>query len=268
MKKLIIIKTALLLFIFLSINNYAQEQYKINVVMLGIGAQNTTLNEQQFPDLKFYYTPKLISQAKVGKTGKALLSLFADKSTREVFEGEPEFLAKWWDEKNLKNYAVLFDKNGVGAWQGYLDLEEDNILESDAEGGDNDALKDILEALIEDNENIELDVDKNKDDFDYGDDECLIEREIPNFNIVTKNNKVKSIKELVKSDKQTLLVIFQIPKDVDLNALGKIEKDKSVGGFLGNVVQTTAKASWLQLMKRIEFAVFQKDIEIYEQKKE
>lgn len=263
MKKIMLIKTVLFLSLFLALNNYAQEQYKINVVMLGIGAHNPTFDEKQFPDLKYYYTPELISQAKVGKTGKALVNLFGD-NTREIFEGEPAHLAKWWDEKNLKNYAVLFDKNGVGAWQGYLNLDEDDILDSDAEGGDHESLKDILEQLIEDNENIELDVDKNKDDFDYGDDESLLEREMPDFNVESINKETKSIKNLVKSDKPTLLIIFQIPKDVDLNAQKKMETEKSVGGFLGNVAQTTAKQTWLGVMQKIEFSVFNKDIKIYD----
>ena len=257
MKKIILIKTVLVLILFLSLNNNAQEQYKINIEMLGIGSHNPTFNEQQFPDLKFYYTPKLISQAKVDKTGKSLVNLFGG-DTREIFEGEPAHLAKWWDEKNLKNYAVLFDKNGVGAWQGYLNLDEDDILDSDAEWGDHELLKDILEQLIEDNENIELDVDKNND-------ESLLEREMPDFSVETINNEKKSIKYLVKSDKPTLLVIFQMPKDVDLNAQKKMEKEKSVGGFLGNVVQTTAKQTWLRVMQKIEFSVFKKEIKIYDE---
>ena len=264
MNNLKLIKTILVLILFISFNNNAQEQYKINIVMLGIGSHNPTFNGQQFPDLKYYYTPELISQAKVDKTGKALVNLFGG-DTREIFEGEPAHLAKWWDEKNLKNYAVLFDKNGVGAWQGYLNLDEDDILDSDAEGGDHESLKDILEQLIEDNENIELDVDKNNDEFDYGDDESLLEREMPDFSVETINNEKKSIKSLVKSDKPTLLVIFQMPKDVDLNAQKKMETEKSVGGFLSNVVQTTAKQTWLRVMQKIEFSVFNKDIKIYDE---
>jgi len=49
MNNLKLIKTILVLILFISFNNNAQEQYKINIVMLGIGSHNPTFNGQQFP---------------------------------------------------------------------------------------------------------------------------------------------------------------------------------------------------------------------------
>jgi len=125
MKALKIFVSFIVLLIF-SQTALAQDTYDINVIMIGIGGKNATFDESKYPDLSFYYTPNLVSKAELGETAKSALSLFGD-GAREIFEGKPDILAKWWDDKDLRNYALLFDKNGVGTWQGRLNIE-DNLV--------------------------------------------------------------------------------------------------------------------------------------------
>ena len=117
------------LLIFASIIT-AQDYNKLKVIMIGIGDKNPTLDQGIYSHAKFYYTPELKSQAELSTNEKAALSfLGGTKSSREIFKGEPKILADWWDETDLRGHAILFDKNGTGFWQGWVDRRDD-ILDS------------------------------------------------------------------------------------------------------------------------------------------
>ena len=247
----------LLLLLAFSHPAFAQDTYDVNVVMIGIGAKNPTFDESKFPDLKFFYTPGLVSQAKVGDDAKSVVSLLGG-SSREIFKGKPEILEKWFDDRDLRGYAIVFDKNGVGAWQGKLNLEDDLIEDSEGEG-EEETLEDTFVYLIEDGEVMELDKDK---EFDYEDDDSVIETLMPDFEVVAPDGKKKSIRELTKAGKPTMLVFFQISKDVDLNAAKNIQKEKNIGNFFSSTLKSVAGVNWQQLMKKLEYSVYGKEIKV------
>lgn len=236
---------------------FSQNAYDMNVIMVGIGGKNATFDESKFPDLQFYYTPELISQAQVEDDAKAAISLLGGE-TREVFEGKPEILQKWFDEMDLRGYALVFDKNGVGTWQGKLDIEDDIIEDSEGEG-EEESLEDTFEFLFEDGEVMELDEDK---EFDYEDDDSIIETYMPDFEVVALDGSKKSIRNLTKNGKTTMVVFFQISKDVDLNAAANVKEEDGLGGFLSSTVKSMAGFSWQQLMKKLEFSIYGKEIEV------
>lgn len=241
----------------LTIGLIAQDIPDVKVIMLGIGAKNATFDETRFPHLSFFYTPELISQAQLDGTEKSALSLLAGDATREVFEGKPELLAKWWDETDIRSHAILFDKNGVGTWQGWID-RKDELMDSRGYG-DEEELEDAFEFLFEDEEVTELDADK---EFDYEDNDCLIESKIPDFEVTSVSGEKKSIKNMVEDGKATLLVFFQIPSDVDLVAAKKeVKKEDGLSGFLGGLTQTVAGEEWEQTIIKIENQLFQYKIE-------
>ncbi|MFA6597043.1 MAG: hypothetical protein WCS69_04910 [Ignavibacteriaceae bacterium] len=247
MKKVICL---LSMFVFSLI--YAQPKYDINVIAVGIGEKNPTFNESLFPHIAFYYTPKLVSQAQLNETGKSALS-FVGKAAREVFEGEPKVIAQWWDERDLRKHAIVFDKNGVGTWQGYLEVGGELI---DSKGkGEESSLEDTFEFLLEDNEIMDYDKDK---EFDPDDFDCLIERKMVDFEVAANDGKTKSIKSCVEIGKPTMVVFFQIPKDVDINAMKTEKKDESVGGFLSSMTQQAAGENWMTMFKDIESQFFNK----------
>ncbi len=237
---------------------FSQKGYNINVIMIGIGGKNPTFDESKYQNLTFYYTPELVSQAKLGKEAKSALSVFSGGASREIFEGKPDILAKWWDNRDLRNYALLFDKNGVGTWQGKLDIE-DNLVEDSKGEGDESDLENTFENLLEDDEVTELDKDKK---FDYEDDDSIIETLMPNFKVTALDSSQISIRQLIKKGKPTMVVFFQISKDVDLNAAKKeVKKDKGIGEFFGSAVQTMAGNDWKTLMENIEFYIFGKKVD-------
>lgn len=235
---------------------YAQSQYDIKVVAVGIGEKNPTFSESNFPNIEFYYTPGLVSKAEVDETGKAVVALLGD-GAREVFEGKPEVLAKWWDDRDLRSYAILFDKNGVGTWQGMLRREE--IMDNNGKGANEENLENAVQALLEDGETTELD---NEKAFDFEDDECLLQTKMPDFEVATATGEKKSIKSVVENGKTTLLVFFQISKDVDVNAAKKSEESKSFGSFLSGMTQSAAGVLWSQLFKNLEFYIYNNDVKI------
>ena len=225
----------------------AQDIRKLKVIMIGIGAPNPTLDHGMYPHLKFYYNPDLKSQAELDANQKSALSLFGGtKASREIFKGEPKILADWWDEIDLRGHAVLFDKNGVGYWQGWLD-RRDNIFDSRG-FGDEKVLEDAFENIFEDNEIADYDDDK---EFEVDEDDNLIERKMIDFNVVGKDNQPKSINSLVETGVPTMIV-FSIPVDIDINAIAKEEKNESLGGFLGSLTQTIVGYDYQGFLAKVE----------------
>jgi len=236
--------------------NYAQPKYDLKVVAVGIGEKNQTFNESNFPNIEFYYTPGLLSKAELDETGKSVVALLGD-GAREIFEGTPELLAKWWDDRDLRSYAILFDRNGVGAWQGKLRREE--IFDNKGKGADEDNLEDAVTTLIEDEEFPEFDDGK---EFDYEEDDCLLQTKMPDFEVTSARGDKKSIKNIIENGKTTLFVFFQISKDVDVNAAQKSEKSESLGSFLGGLTQSAAGVTWSELFKNLEFYIYNNDVKL------
>jgi hypothetical protein len=199
----------------------------------------------------------MISQAEVGDEVKSAVALFGG-STREVFAGKPEILVNWYDEMDLRNYALVFDKNGVGTWQGKLDLE-DHMIEDSEGKGEEESLEDTFEFLIEDGEEMDYDEDK---EFDYEDDDSIIEMNMPDFEVVAVDGTKKSINALSKTGKTTMIVFFQISKDIDLNAADEVKEEEGIGGFLSATTKSMAGFGWQQLMRQIEFYVYGNEIEV------
>ncbi len=251
------LKLFLMFFLFISFEILSQTTYDMNVIMIGIGGKNPTFDESKFPNLQFYYTPEMISQAEVGDEAKAAVALLGG-STREVFAGKPEILEEWYDELDLRNYALLFDKNGVGTWQGKLDLEDHMIEDSEGQG-EEESLEDTFEFLFDDGEEMEFDDGK---EFDYEDDDCIIETKMPDFEVVAVDGSKKSIKSLVENGKTTMVVFFQISKDMDLNAAEEVKEEEGIGGFFGGVAKSMAGYSWQQLMKQLEFYIYGNEVEV------
>lgn len=225
---------------------HSQDMGKLKVIMVGIGQQNPSLDHGKYQHLKFYYTPELKSQAEMSTNAKSALSfLGGTKASREIFKGEPKILADWWDETDLRGHAILFDKNGVGFWQGWVD-KRDDIIDSRGEGEEK-VLEDALEAIFEDGETADFDDDK---EFEIDEDDNLIERKMVDFKVVGKNGNQISIKELIEKGDPTLVVFFAIPSDIDINALAKEEKVND--SFFGALSQTATAFEFLKLFEKVE----------------
>jgi len=257
MKTIKLFSIVLMLVLLFSTNLLAQSKYDINVVMIGIGEKNPTWDEKVFPNLSFYYTPELVSQAEVGETAKSALAMVGG-STREVFEGKPELLAKWWDDRDLRNYALVFDKNGVGVWQGKIKVGYDIVEDSEGKGEESN-LEDVFEFLIEDGKVMEFDDGK---EFDFEDVDCIIETKIPDFEVVALDGSKISFQSLTKGEKPTMVVFFQISKDVNINAAEENKNNENVGEYFGAVAQSMAGKTWHELMQDLEYYIFENEVEV------
>ena len=224
------------------------------LLMVGIGAKNPTFSESKFPHLNIVYTPGLKSQAQMGGTGKSALSLLGGKATREIFKGTPEFLEKWWDKTDIRYHAVLFDANGVGAWEGWIDRRDD-IMDSGGYGDDKNLGK-MIKNIVKKGKTAKL---KNKK-FNAKKPDALLNMEMPDFEVVSARNVGASINSLIEDGKPTLVVFFQIPPDADLQSAKESGAGKSSGGFLKSMVQATAGADWENMFKRLEGQFFNNTI--------
>jgi hypothetical protein len=227
------------------------DKYDLNVIMIGIGAKNPTFTETQFPHIQFYYTPGLISQAETGETGKSALSMFG-KAAREVFKGEPKMLEQWWDETDLRDHAILFDKNGVGAWEGSVARDDDDLMACKGKG-DESKLEDALETFVKDKD--EADFDKGKK-FDPEEADALLEMKMGDFEVVAPAGNTVPVKSLFVNGKPTLVVFFQISSGVNLKEAKESGEGKSSGSFLGAMTKGAAGSKWSARMISLESQLF------------
>lgn len=244
----------LMMLVFLFCTSFALvggEKYDLNVVMIGIGAKNPTFNEAQYPHIQFYYTPRLVSKAETGETGKSVVSMFG-AAARETFAGEPKMLEQWWDEIDLRDHAVLFDKNGVGAWEGSIARDDDDLLACKGKG-DEAELEDALETFVKDNEDADIDEGKK---FNPEEHDAMLEMKLQNFDVVSAAGKKVPVTSLFANGKPTLVVFFQLSSTVNLNEAKESGEGKSTGSFLGAMTKGAAGSKWSSRMISIESQLF------------
>ena len=222
------------------------------VVVLGIGEKNETLDESLYPNLEFYYTPNLESKAKANSTAKAFASMAG--AAKETFEGEPEFLAELWNEKDLKNGFMLFDKEGVCATQGYHILQQGNNIEK-RRCVDNDKLSDHFKKYVKKEKTAKpakRDMKLRKDDF-------MVGHEMPDFKVVSVDGEEKSIQSVINGE-PTLVVFFQLSKDIDIAEGKKADQsDKSGKQLFNTMTQAAAGADVENLFVQLEGQLFNYD---------
>lgn len=244
----------LVLVLAVSFTVSAQKLKKLNpnIVVIGIGAKNPTFNEAQYPDLKFYYTPGLKSQAKVSTSGKAALSLFG--AAVEKFEGTPEFLAEMWNTKsNMKESFMIFDEDGLCFTQGYRlggrgAIDKQNCINKKS-------IAKNVKALVKKGKKAK----KAKKKMKLKKSNFMVGREFPDFKVSDSSGKEFAINDLVKGEKATIVVFFQISKDIDFNAGKESGKGKSGRAFGKAILGSAAGANQLKVFEKIESNVFEYD---------
>jgi len=222
------------------------------VVVLGIVEKNETLDESLYPNLEFYYTPNLESKAKANSTAKAFASMAG--AAKETFEGEPEFLAELWNEKDLKNGFMLFDKEGVCATQGYHILQQGNNIEK-RRCVDNDKLSDHFKKYVKKEKTAKpakRNMKLRKNDF-------MVGHQMPYFKVVSVDSEEKSIQSVINGE-PTLIVYFQLSKDIDIAEGKKADQsDKSGKQLFNSMTQAAAGADVENLFVQLEGQLFNYD---------
>lgn len=223
-----------------------------NVVVIGVGEKNPTLDESTYPNLKFYYTPGLISNADDNATTKVHISI--TNGPQEKFSGKPEFLATLWNDKNLKESFMLFDKNGVCVTQGYRLLSQGGDIGAKM-CIDKDPLRNHLKTYVKKGkEGKESSKEMKMKKSNY-----LIGHKMPEFNVSTPSGEEVSFNSIVKGQ-ATLVVFFQLPSDIDIEEGKKADQsDKSGKALFSTMIQASEGANLTGLFDNLESQFFNYD---------
>ena len=208
-----------------------------NVVVIGIGEKNATLDENQYPNLKFYYTPEL------------------NNITEETFSGKPEFLVTLGNDKNLKETFMLFDKNGVCVTQGYRLLSQNNDIGAKL-CVDKDNLQNHLKTYVKKGkEGKESSKEMKLKKSDY-----MIGYKMPEFNVTTPSGEEVSFSSIVEGQ-ATLIVFFQLSSDIDIAEGKKADQSgKSGRVFMSAMAQGAKGSSISKLFVNLESQFFNNDV--------
>ena len=211
------------------------------VVVLGIGEKNPTLDESQYPNIKFYYTSELKSTSTA--------------DDKEMFSGKPEFLATLWNDKNLKETFMLFDKNGVCVTQGYRLLSQNNDIGAKL-CVDKDNLQNHLKSYVKKGkEGKESTKEMKLKKSDY-----MIGYKMPEFNVTTPSGEEVSFSSIVEGQ-ATLVVFFQISSDIDIAEGKKADQSgKSGRAFMSAMAQGATGSSLAKLFVNLESQFFNNDV--------
>ncbi len=247
MKKHLLLVAGLLI----GVVSFAQNisKYAPQVVLIGIGEKNTSLDEKEYPNLKFYYTPEIKNVNKAGSTGQAIVNL-TDVAKFEV-TGSPEFLVNLWNDKEMDKAFFLFDKNGVCATQGYdiLRRRGDIAICSCIDKKElNDHLVDIVKKDKE-AKAAKKEMNIKKSDFMLG-------QKLPEFNVSDVDGNTVSIQSVLENE-PTLVVFFNLPPGVDIHAGEQSFKGESGKKFMKAMVSSTSGASDTNLFDNLQSQFFE-----------
>ncbi len=220
------------------------------VIVIGIGAKNATFNEAQYPDLKFYYTPGLVSQAQVSDGTKSALALSG--GARESFSGDPKFLADANDAHELKNCYFIFDKNGVCYSQGY-NLGKRGILETT--GIDSKKVEDVFGEVLKK----EKTAKENSKEMKLKKQDFMLGYKMPEFNVAGVDGSEVSIKSITESGKPIMIVFFQLPKDSDTQEAKQSSEGKSGKAFGKSMLAAAAGSSASNIFVNLESELYDYD---------
>ena len=243
MKKVVLILVAVFTFVV----TYGQiKKYPPKVVIIGIGEKNPTFNEKQYPDLKFYYTPQLVPQNEnISETAAAAASL--SDGVKILYKGQPEFLSNLWNNVISNNFFMLFDSKSQCYTLGYDLLRQNNDIGNRLcidKKTLNDHVKDVVKKgkVIKPNKK-EIIVQKKKFN------KTMVGNELPDFNVVDIDGNSISINSVINNE-PTLLVFFNLPKNIDVNK-AKTEKKATMKSMFSAASGSSISSLFINLESQV-----------------
>ncbi|MFC0876650.1 hypothetical protein ACE01N_08645 [Saccharicrinis sp. FJH2] len=234
----------------LSVNAQKLSKMPPKVVLIGIGAKNPTFNEAQYPHLKIYYTPELTPVKNATETQNAAASLSG--AVKFTYDGQPEFLKNIWNDKNIDEAFMLFDKNGLCVAQGY-DVDKQGDIASRL-CTDKKPLADHIKDCVKKGKTGKAEKKEmklKKSDF-------MVGYSFPEFNLSDTDGNSTTISEVLNGE-PTLVIFFNIPDNMDLNAAKESGEGKSGKAFLKSMVSGAAGAGKSGVFLALESQVYDYD---------
>lgn len=227
------------------------------IIVINMGEKNPQFDESQFPDLKFYYIESIKPEKEATGGAKAAMGLSGVVS--QTLVGTPEFLVNWSNATSLENHSMLFDKNGICVYEATL---VDNLLKTQSPA--NEKLEDALKTYVEKEKDGKLKSNKefkiNKMKLGYKNDVMMNIKLPEDFELVdAEGNKIMA-KDLIEAGKPTMVVLTNIPYNVDLNSGKEADQSQKSGKqFFNDVAQAAAGEKWKNVLIRIESELFDYD---------
>ena len=246
-----------------------------DVVCINLGEKNPTFDEEAYPDLEFFYVPKIV--------------ITNDPDGGWNAEGTPEVLVPWINARTkgkkigikkiitaqkvehsgiTNHYGILFDKNDIAAWEGTIS-DVDVGMADDIEGGIRGSSGSIVGSkkgviLLKSLKTI---VKKGKTSkaakgktFEPGKKNPVIGIKMPAFDVTNSAGETKSINSIITGNKApTLVMFFHIPPGFDLNAEEKAAKgdyDPSAKAFFKSMAEASGVSGHAGIFEAIEEQFF------------
>lgn len=164
-------------------------------IIVNLGPKNATFDEVQFPDMTIVYTPGItIDKREEGCEAS----------------GKPELLVKWINGKSGWGRGMLFDKNGIGVFEGWLIRFQENLFGTPNIDRQTD-LRAVLKKYVKEGQTgseisgKQLDVDKLDE---------IMGMKMPDFEVVTAGGQKKMIRTMIAANAYpTMVVFYSIPQD-------------------------------------------------------
>jgi len=242
-------KIALILVMVFSIGvSFAQiKKYPPKVVIIGIGEKNPTFNEQQYPNLKFYYTPQLVPQNEnLSESASATASLLSE-SVKILYKGEPEFLSNLWNDVINNGFFMLFDNESRCYTLGYDILRQNDDIDNRL-CIDKKTLNENVKAVVKKGKVIK----QNKKEIIVQEkkfDKTMVGNKLPDFNVVDVDGNTISINSIINNE-PTLIVFFNLPKNIDINK-AKAEKAATVKSMFSAASGSSISSLFINLESQI-----------------
>ncbi|MCK4921448.1 MAG: hypothetical protein KAS71_10410 [Bacteroidales bacterium] len=236
---------------FLGVNAQKLSKMAPKVVVIGIGEKNPTLNEAQFPNLNFYYTPDLVPATETGEGKSAVVSM--SDGAKLTYNGSPEFLKTLWNDKDMDKAFMLFDKNGVCYTQGYDILRQNSDI--GARGCvDKKPLSDHIKSCVKS----EKVAKPGKKEMVLKKSDFLVGYKLPEFDLVGTDGESISIANVLNGE-PTLVVFFNLPSNIDIQAAKESGKGKTGKAFAKSMLSGAAGGNIEKLYIELEAQVFEYD---------
>ncbi len=172
---------------------YATEVSDAEVIAIGIGERNSTLDESKFPNTTVYYTPSIkITHMALGE---------------KKFSGNPSFLAKWFNTSGEANDFLVLGKNGIVYDQGKSIVEGQYMekVETERKGSFERA---AYAVTVKDRT-----LKESRKPLDVSDEKGFIRRRLPSFTMTdTEGNSVNST-SVFENGKPKLVIFFYLNPD-------------------------------------------------------